>query len=343
MHIPKHNPLYFILAALLLACSIRAQTAASSPPSLDGSALAGAHCILVLGDSITYGGQYVDDLEAVLRIRGLFSGLELLDLGLPSETVSGLSEPGHAGGKFPRPNLHERLDRVLTKIKPDLVIACYGMNDGIYYPFDEDRFQKFQDGMRWLHERVTQTGARIIHITPPTFDPVPIKSKTLPAGLNEYRKPYEGYNDVLDRYSAWLVSQSTNGWVVIDAHTPMNNYLAEKRRENPGFSMSRDGVHPNDAGHWVIAQALIEGLNLPKGRDVFDVAHLQETTGNGDDAALLKLIHQRNRLLSDAWLTYTGHKRPGMNPGLPMAEAQAKAAGLVPEIEAAVRAVTGLH
>ena len=36
---------------------------------------------------------------------------DILDLGLSSETVSGLSEPGHAGGAFPRPCLKERLER----------------------------------------------------------------------------------------------------------------------------------------------------------------------------------------------------------------------------------------
>jgi hypothetical protein len=41
---------------------------------------------------------------------------------------------------------------------------------------------------------------------------------------------------------------------------------------------------------------------------------------------ILKLIQQKQRLLKDAWLTETGHQRPGMNKGLPLAEAQAKAA-----------------
>ena len=36
--------------------------------------------------------------------------------------------------KIPRPDLHERLERVLTQTKPDLVFARYGMNDGIYLP-----------------------------------------------------------------------------------------------------------------------------------------------------------------------------------------------------------------
>ena len=95
---------------------------------------------MVLGDSITYGGEYVDQFELFLRANFPDRRFEVLDLGLPSETVSGLSEEGHAGGKFPRPDLHERLERVLAKTKPDLVTACYGMNDGIYLPFDEPTF-----------------------------------------------------------------------------------------------------------------------------------------------------------------------------------------------------------
>ena len=84
---------------------------------------------------------------------------------------------------------------MLAKARPDLVVACYGMNDGIYHPFSEERFERFQDGMRFLRERATAAGARVLHLTPPVFDPLPIKARTLPAGLAEYRQPYEGYDD----------------------------------------------------------------------------------------------------------------------------------------------------
>src|SRR4051812_8168051 len=75
--------------------------------------------ILCLGDSITYGGLYIDYLDGFLSTRYPRQRWEIINLGLPSETVSGLSEPGHAGGKFPRPDLHERLTRALEKTKPD--------------------------------------------------------------------------------------------------------------------------------------------------------------------------------------------------------------------------------
>ena len=87
-------------------------------------------------------------LEAYFVTRYPGRTIEFINVGLPSETVSGLSEEGHAGGQFPRPDLHERLGRVLEQIRPDLVFACYGMNDGIYLPFNEERFEvQTRDGM----------------------------------------------------------------------------------------------------------------------------------------------------------------------------------------------------
>src|SRR5215203_1563656 len=109
--------------------------------------LPGPRRVLVLGDSITHSGQYVEFIEAYFVTRFPDRHIEFINVGLPSETVSGLSEPGHAGGQFPRPDLHERLDRVLEKTKPDTVIACYGMNDGIYLPFSAERFGAFTNGI----------------------------------------------------------------------------------------------------------------------------------------------------------------------------------------------------
>ncbi len=282
--------------------------------------LPGAKRIVFLGDSITHGGQYIDYFESHLVTHFPDRQFEVLDLGLPSETVSGLSEEGHAGGKFPRPGLHERLGRVLAKTKPDLVFACYGMNDGIYLPLDPERTAKFQGGMRRLHDMVLAAGGQIVHLTPPVFDPVPLGERVSPDGS---KGPYSGYDEVLTRYSAWLLEQRGQGWTVIDIHGPMKKALAERRAADPKFFFAKDGVHANEAGHLVIATALLQGLGqTPK---------FPETTAF---AELVKLIRQRQRLRTDAWLTACGHKRPGMAPGLPLEEAEAKAAALTPQIRA---------
>ena len=173
--------------------------------------LPGAKRVLFLGDSITYSGEYVDFIEAYFATRFPKRQIEFLNLGLPSETVSGLSEEGHAGGQFPRPDLHERLARVLDKTRPDTVLACYGMNDGIYLPFSDERFAAFTNGIFRLRQAVLISGAKIIHVTPPIFD--------------ETRGKGPGYAKTLDRYSDWLLSQRAAGWDVVDLHRSMDNFM----------------------------------------------------------------------------------------------------------------------
>ncbi|MCC7420405.1 MAG: SGNH/GDSL hydrolase family protein [Planctomycetaceae bacterium] len=270
-----------------------------------------ARRIVFLGDSITAAGQYVAYVDAWLaaRTRGKAPQL-LLNAGLPSETVSGLSEEGHAGGKFPRPDLAERLDRVLKVTKPDLVIACYGMNCGIYEPFDEGRFAKYQEGMKSLKAKVEAAGARFIVMTPPFYD--------------DLRAPKKfAYNEVLDRYAEWLIARRADGWQVIDLHVPMTAEIKKRRETDPKFTFQPDGVHPNDAGHWAVAQQVLKALGDEKAAAA---ASPKEMLMNLDaPAELLPLVQQRVNTLRDAHVATAGHKRPGVAPGLPLSDALKKA------------------
>ena len=383
-----------------------------------------------LGDSITYSGQYVEYTETMLRTRFPEKKWDIIDIGLPSETVSGLSEPGHAGGKFPRPDLHERLDRVLAKSKPDWVFACYGMNDGIYYPLEAVRMAAHITGIQKLRDEVQAVGAKMVHLTPPTFDPVPIKGKTLPAGLDRYEQPYEGYDSVLTAYSEWLVSQRKSGWSVVDVHGPMSEHLVARRRDKPEFILAPDGVHANATGHLIIAGALWSawkipavagecGVDLKQAKAVrgdvsgvartatglrwkwqtklpmamdpqWDVASLAQEqfvkkfnqfqlyaqgtsapryelkegtnllgvvtaeelkagvnllqypklSANVRAGEVLKVVRQRQKMLKDSWLATAGHLRPGMATGMPLPEAEKKAADLEKTLIELARPIT---
>ena len=315
--------------ALLLALGALVTPALTADSVALPPSFTAAQRVLFLGDSITYGGTYVDYIETVIHRRAPGWRGEIIDLGLSSETVSGLSEAGHAGGKFPRPDLHERLARVLAQTKPDLVLACYGMNDGIYFPFAESRFAAFRDGMDRLHAAVVATGAKLIHLTPPVFDPLPIAAKTLPAGLDAYPTPFVGYDDVLARYSAWLLDQRARGWSVIDIHGPMTAALAQLRQANPKFTFAKDGVHPDALGHAVMARAILDAWNSRPDED-----ELLAQLATDPDGPLLTLIRERRKLRMHAWLTATGHRRPGVTPGLPLAEAEVRAAALTEKIRA---------
>ncbi|MDP4289886.1 MAG: SGNH/GDSL hydrolase family protein [Bacteroidota bacterium] len=248
-------------------------------------------------------------MEAYLKIRFPDRSFEFIHVGLPSETVSGLSEPNHAGGKFPRPDLHERLERILKQTKPDIVFECYGMNDGIYMPYVDGRFKKFREGIQWLHEQVTKSGALIVHITPPIYD----------------ERKGKAYSNVLDIYSDWLISrQYTKSWNIIDLHEPMKKFIEDKRLLDSTFMYSKDGVHPNEIGHWLMAKQILLFLdenNVAKYNNAKSA--ISSITNNGE--ILLGLIEERQNVMKDAWLTSIGHKRPGMKTGLPLIDAQLKA------------------
>ncbi len=301
---------------LTLTVLVASSSALAADPS-PREALAASKRIVFLGDSITAAGLYVAHVDAWLLATRKDKAPHVIDCGLPSETVSGLSEEGHAGGKFPRPDLAERLDRVLDLAKPDLVVACYGINCGIYEPFSEERFAKYQDGMKRLKARVEKTGATLILVTPPFYD--------------DQRSPRAfSYNAVLDRYSDWLVGQRKEGWLVIDLHGPMTRFVAEKRKSDPKFTLQPDGVHPNDDGHWFIAQQLIAGFGDEAAAKAASPAEMARSVGL--DVAALPLVRQRVNLLRDAYVGAAGHKRPGVAKGLPVEEAESKAAELTKKI-----------
>ncbi len=203
--------------------------------------------VLFLGDSITHAGGFVAWIETQCRLQGVSPMPTFYNVGLSSETCSGQSEPAHP---FPRPDVHERLDRVLKRIRPDVVVSCYGMNDGIYHPFSEKRFQIYQDGVNRVIKKVHAAGAKLVLMTPPPFDAVPLKKRKgalRPAGSKEfaYFGIYEHYDrDVISRFAKWIMQQKDRVEMVVDLHTPITKHLAEQRKQKPDYTLSPDGVHP---------------------------------------------------------------------------------------------------
>lgn len=279
-----------------------------------------ARKLLFLGDSITHAGEYVVWIELQMRLQGLNPRPEFINAGLSSETCSGLSEPDHP---FPRPDVHERLDRALRLVQPDVVVACYGMNDGIYHPFSSERFEKYQQGINELVKKVHAVGAKIVLLTPPPFDAEPLKKsgKLLPAGRDKYAyfAVYELYDDVIREYGKWLLLQTHGADLVVDLHHPVTAYVAEKRKSDPAFTLAPDGVHPTSEGQRVIAETLLRAWGVESWKQPNPVLQMK--------------MMERGCILHDAWLSHVGHKRPGTPAGLPLAEAQQKAAEIEREIE----------
>lgn len=261
--------------------------------------------VAFFGDSITWDGKWVAHVEWWLRQHPQFADAEIVNFGMSSETVSGLTTPDHAGGRFPRPALSERLNRVLEQFKPTLAIICYGMNDGLYLPLDESRMRAFTENMTNTKNAIEKSGARFIVITPPLFS------------VDDPSKDEKKYDAVLDAYANWLNAQRENNWDVIDMRPGLRANIAAEKARNPKFIFARDKVHPNFYGHTLIANEVARGLatllKLPAPEKMLPLA----PTALRDGAAKLR----------NGWLAQTGFNHPDIaKNNMPLAPAKNAAA-----------------
>jgi lysophospholipase L1-like esterase len=239
--------------------------------------------IVFLGDSITQAGGYVTFVSYYLEKLNPEKDFDIIGLGLSSETLSGLSEKGHAGGRFPRPCAFDRLGRLLEKAKPEVVFACYGINDGIYQPLDDGRFAAFKDGVTKLIAQCKAAGVKeIFLITPPIYDSTP-------------KEGVFNYDDVMAAYAAWQTTVKEEGVHAIDLHSAMR-----KARDARDDVFSKDKVHPGEEGHLFMAKTILGGIGMdvpetPLAEIKADPLYMQE------DAL--------RKLRSNRWMAHIGYTR----------------------------------
>lgn len=259
--------------------------------------------VLWLGDSITQIGDYVTFAEYDLEKQYPADRFDIVSIGLASETTSCLSEKTHP---FPRPCVQERLERALTMVKPQVVVACYGMNDGIYHPQSAERMHAFEQGIEKVIAAAHAAGAQVILLTPPPFDRLPVKNL---AGKDAadfgFMAPYEGYDSVLADYAHWEMQLPKSEATVIDLHTPMNAYLAERRKTEADFTFAKkDGIHPDALGQLLMAQIVLRGLGVSVGG-----SDLQAELARIQADPLYALIKEQREARSTGWLKYVGYTR----------------------------------
>ncbi len=191
------------------------------------------------------------------------------------------------------------------------------MNDGIYHPFSEDRFASYKRGIDEIIEKVSASGAKLVLMTPPPFDPVPLRGtgKLVPLSAKDFgfKTIYENYDkEVIKKYAAWIMDQSDRVAMVIDLHQPITLYLEANRAVQPNYSISADGIHPSIEGHQIIVDAILDAWGLSD-RETAEQSEVETTA-------------KRQKIMKAAWLTAVGHDRPDMPAGLPIEQARRKAA-----------------
>lgn len=257
--------------------------------------------VLVLGDSITNKGTYVSFISYFLQKRNPILNYDIISIGLGSETAAGTSEANHP---FPRPCIHSRLENALIQTKPDIVFACYGMNDGIYHPLGSERFLAYQSGIESLVAKIQDANAEVVLLTPPMFD-ADAKKTLAPSGSSDfsYKTPYSQYNDVLRTYGKWIMLSDLSVISKVDLNTPMLEYNQYRRKTDPEFHLANDGIHPGELGHLLMAKTILNECGIKIEGDLIDIL------ANAKADPLYTEIADRRQMRSKGWLEFIGYER----------------------------------
>jgi acyl-CoA thioesterase-1 len=133
---------------------------------------------------------------------------------------------------------------------------------------------------------------------------------------------YEDYDKVIAQYAEYIRSELEGVDRTADVFQEITNTLASKRKPDPDYRMSDDGVHINVDGHLVMAQCVAKACGI---------------TWSTIDKTLFDL---KTKVLHDAWLSKVGHQRPGTAKGKSIVEAEKLAEENDTAIASRIRALT---
>lgn len=215
------------------------------------AAAAGPLSIVAFGDSTT-----APRPGAVKRV---YADVLQDKLGSENAKVVNAGVPGNTTADALR-----RFDRDVAEHKPAIVVVQFGINDAAVDvwkdpPATQPRVsrQDYEKNLREIVKRVRALGARAILMTP---NP----NRWTPQMLKLYgQPPYrpgdpDGFNVLLRDYA------ETMRRVAREEKLPLVDvYKAYDERKEPAQSIDAlllDGVHPNDAGHQLVAELLAKEI-----------------------------------------------------------------------------------
>lgn len=204
--------------------------------------------VVFYGDSITDNGGYGRFVETFVLTRYPNLNVTFVNGGWGGDRVSGGS-----GG-----TIDVRLQRDVIARRPTVVTIMLGMNDGNVRPFEEPTFSRYSEGYKKILDRLQSAlpTARIVLIKPSPYDDV-----TQAPGFAG------GYNGTLVRYGEWLEQEAQRrGLPIVDFNRPLVEALEKGKASEPDVArrLIPDRIHPEPAGHLVMAAALLTAWNASK-------------------------------------------------------------------------------
>lgn len=190
--------------------------------------------VVFVGDSITWQGHFTDLIAGAFLRRRPGRELRFANRGLRGDT---------AGGAL------ERLGRDVLSLDPAVVVILLGANDAGHRGFQRGLLRAYLENMERLVRRVrSESDAAVVLVTPLCVAP----------GARGAQRT----NRMLGAMAGGLRELSARMRVsLVDLHPFFCRKLDQAARLEPPVTLMADRLHPDPAGHLVIAHFLLDRLD----------------------------------------------------------------------------------
>ncbi len=177
--------------------------------------------IVALGDSITVGGGWTEQIGDYLKT-------EIINAGMGGDTANGA--------------YYSRFDLLVPQHDPDIVIISYGINDCLAVKTSptEAAITTYQSRLRSLYQKATAIGAKVVFQTANNIDVDYYETQYNSAGAYDSFGGVQGY---LDRWEQSLRD------VAAELNAPVIDLYAKWRSDVAAGDNLVDTVHPDGAGY----------------------------------------------------------------------------------------------
>ncbi len=190
--------------------------------------------LVFLGDSITQQRIYTRYVMNYFTMRYPGSSFSFRNAGIGGDQASWAVD---------------RIDRDVLSLKPDVVTICFGVNDVGYKPFTQEAYDAYIGSLKAMIVKLKQAGVQVVLLTSTVVDDDTVASF----------KPF--LNEALSQFRDGLMALAREERVPIyDLYALMMDIQTRAKADDKWFTMFLDGVHPNNAGHSLIALALLKAL-----------------------------------------------------------------------------------
>lgn len=237
---PKPNDVYF------------ANFAPQKAPAPAGLLLQPGDRLAIIGDSITEQRMYSRILETYLTVCVPELKITARQFGWSGETAEGF--------------LH-RMTNDCLRFQPTVATLCYGMNDHRYRVYDEPNGQWYRNNYAAVATSLKNTGARVVLGSPGSIGQVPPWAANNNATMEDMNLNLCHFRNL----DIALAAQEKINFA--DVFWPMltAGFTAHQKYGADYAVSGKDGVHPDWAGHVIMAYAFLKAMGLDGDLGTFTV------------------------------------------------------------------------